>query len=354
MAITAETQAGIRTGRRRLSAREDLSTVLFSAWLIGGLFVDGWAHNNNKPESFFTPWHGLFYSGFAATAIWMWSRYRRHGGVPVGYGLGFIGILAFAIGGLADMAWHLAFGVEVDLEALLSPSHLVLFVSALLVVSSPLRAAWADAGDPAPPLRAFLPALLSTTIFTATIAFFFMYFSAFLTNAATGGPYLFIVERVEPDIGGWLAEELQLEGFASILLTTVILLAPTLALLRRWRVPSGSFTLLFTIVVVLESALVGFQLGATVLAGVVAGFAADLLARSLQPSRSPTTVLRVVGFAVPVVLWLSYFAVLATFYSVGWSAELWSGITMMSALAGLGLATLMTTDSAEATPAPPT
>jgi hypothetical protein len=34
--------------------------------------------------------------------------------------------------------------------------------------------------------------------------------------------------------------------------------------------------------------------------------------------------------------------VLATFYSVGWSVELWSGITVMSGLAGLGLATLMT------------
>ena len=54
--------------------------------------------------------------------------------------------------------------------------------------------------------------------------------------------------------------------------------------------------------------------------------------------------LRVVGFAVPVVLWLAYFAVLAAFYSVGWSAELWSGITVMSGLAGLGLATLMTLD----------
>jgi len=51
-------------------------------------------------------------------------------------------------------------------------------------------------------------------------------------------------------------------------------------------------------------------------------------------------VLRVVGFAVPVVLWLTYFAVLAAFYSVAWSIEMWSGITVMSGLAGLGLAVL--------------
>jgi hypothetical protein len=92
----------------------------------------------------------------------------------------------------------------------------------------------------------------------------------------------------------------------------------------------------------MDCALLGFEMPETILAGVVAGLAGDMLAGSLQPSRSPATVLRIVGFAVPVVLWLTYFAVLATFYSVGWSVELWSGITVMSGLAGLGLAVLMT------------
>ena len=42
--------------------------MVFATWLIVGIFVDGWAHNNDKPETFFTPWHALFYSGFLATA----------------------------------------------------------------------------------------------------------------------------------------------------------------------------------------------------------------------------------------------------------------------------------------------
>ncbi len=336
MAIRAPAPARSRAERPRLSAKEDLLTVAFGAWLIGGLFIDGWAHNNAKPESFFTPWHGIFYSGFAATAWWMLSRYRRHGAVPVGYGWGFAGLALFAAGGGADMAWHLAFGVEIGIEALLSPTHLVLFVSGLLVVSSPLRAAWSDAEQRSLPL----PALLSTTTVTATVAFFFMHLSPFLTNAMTAEPYRFAggIDRG----GGWLADELQLEGFAAVLLTTLILLGPTLLLLRRWRLAAGALTLLFSVVVVLDCALTGFEMGETVLAGVVAGVTADLLAQALQPSRPPATVLRVVGFIVPVVLWLTYFAVLATFYSVGWSVELWAGITVMSGLAGLGLAVLMT------------
>ena len=310
--------------------------MLFSAWLIGGIFVDGWAHNNDKPESFFTPWHGLFYSGFVATAAWMVSRYQRHGRIPVGYGWGFAGLALFGAGGAGDMVWHMAFGVEVDLEALLSPTHLVLFLSGILIVTSPLRAAWSDAGQRSLPL----PALLSTTILTATVMFFHMHLSPFLTDAMQAEPYRFAgtLDRG----GGWLADELQLEGFSAILITTLILIAPTLLLLRRWRLPAGSLTLLFGVVVAMDSALLGFEMQETIAAGVVAGIAGDLLVRALQPTRPPTTVLRIVGFAVPVVLWLTYFAVLAAFYSVGWSVELWSGITVMSGLAGLGLAVLMT------------
>ncbi|HEV2906854.1 MAG TPA: hypothetical protein VGZ50_06030, partial [Actinomycetota bacterium] len=34
-------------GRKpRTSRREDLITALLSAWLVIGLFIDGWAHNN--------------------------------------------------------------------------------------------------------------------------------------------------------------------------------------------------------------------------------------------------------------------------------------------------------------------
>ncbi|HEX8771630.1 MAG TPA: hypothetical protein VF711_12760, partial [Acidimicrobiales bacterium] len=116
-----------RVNRPTATRREHLLTIAFAAWLSIGIFVDGWAHNNQKPESFFTPWHALFYSGFAATAIWMLRmvEIRRTEGstvftaVPVGYGLGLVGVAVFAVGGAFDMAWHELFGIEVDLEALL-------------------------------------------------------------------------------------------------------------------------------------------------------------------------------------------------------------------------------------------
>lgn len=317
--------------------------MAFTGWLILGLFVDGWAHNNDQPETFFTPWHGLLYSGFLATAVWMGSRYLRHGRAPVGYGLGLVGVVGFAAGGAFDMVWHMVFGVEVDLEALLSPSHLLLFSSALLILTSPLRAAWSDPDHRESELRTFLPPLLSATLVTAGVAFFVMPFSPFLSGAATKAPYELIDRAVSPGLAEWFTEEVQLEGFASVLITTVVLMAPTLLLLRRWRLPFGSLTVLFTTVIGLVSATEGFEMGETALAGVTAGLGADLLVRVLQRrGASSVATLRVVGGVVPAVLWLAYFGLLAAFYSVGWSVELWAGITSMAALAGLGLAVLMT------------
>src|SRR6266542_6356168 len=112
---------------RRMSWAEDLVTLVLAAWLIGGLFLDGWAHNTRPQlETFFTPWHAAFYSGFAATAAWMgwlvWTRHRAAGGswraaVPAGYGLGLAGLALFVVSGLGDMTWHLVFGIEQDITA---------------------------------------------------------------------------------------------------------------------------------------------------------------------------------------------------------------------------------------------
>lgn len=305
----------------RLSPREDLLTVAFTGWLILGLFVDGWAHNNDQPETFFTPWHGLLYSGFLATAVWMGSRYLRHGRAPAGYGLGLVGVVGFALGGAFDMIWHVIFGVEVDLEALLSPSHLLLFSSALLILTSPLRAAWSDPAHRHLSLRTFFPPLLSATLVTAGVAFFVMPFSPFLSGAATKAPYEVISRSVAPGgIAEWFTEEVQLEGFAAILITTVVLMAPALLLLRRWELPFGSLTVLFGTVVTLVSATEGFEMGETALAGLIAGVGGDLLVRLLQRrATSPVATLRLVGGIVPAVLWLAYFGLLAP--STAWAGR---------------------------------
>src|SRR5215472_7800726 len=52
------------------SLRFDWIMVAVSVWWLGGLFIDGWAHSNiPQLETFFTPWHAVFYSGYLAVAF---------------------------------------------------------------------------------------------------------------------------------------------------------------------------------------------------------------------------------------------------------------------------------------------
>jgi hypothetical protein len=85
-------------------------------------------------RGFFTPWHAVLYSGFVAVAGWLvamvWRRRGRGRPIwtwaPAGYGLGLLAVGVFAVGGVCDLLWHLAFGIEQGIEAELSPTHLVL------------------------------------------------------------------------------------------------------------------------------------------------------------------------------------------------------------------------------------
>lgn len=337
--------------------------MVFASWQLVGIYVDGWAHTNDKPETFFTPWHALFYSGFLATALWMtWMVQRRRAAgagslaaaVPVGYGLGLLGVAMFAVGGMFDLVWHSIFGIEVDLEALLSPSHLVLFAGGLLLGTSPMRSAWHDAGSRAPDFRAFLPVVLSTTVFTASMAFLFVYFSPFFTDAMTDGPYDFArFSGADQDLASRLAEAVRLEGYAAILLTTIILLGPALWLIRRWTVPFGTFAFVFGAVGALSASIETFDIGPSCLAPLLGGLVADVLYRRIRPRPERPWAVRAWAGAVPVAIWLAYFALLATYRSVGWSVELWAGATVMSGLVGFGLAVLATPPPLPTEVAPP-
>src|SRR2546427_9735313 len=61
------------------SLRFDWLMVVVSVWWLGGLFIDGWAHSNlPQLETFFTPWHAVFYSGFLAVAITLLVKIVRN------------------------------------------------------------------------------------------------------------------------------------------------------------------------------------------------------------------------------------------------------------------------------------
>ena len=144
-----------------------------STLLLGGLYLDLWAHAHGRTDNtFFTPWHAVLYAAMAVVGIFLGAtalRSRQRGAawrqtLPPGYGLSLIGVGLFAVGGVADLIWHVIFGVEFSVDALLSPTHLVLALAGVLIVAGPLRAAWRNPGRASQRWLAKVPAVLSLAL----------------------------------------------------------------------------------------------------------------------------------------------------------------------------------------------
>ena len=333
---TRAQSAGRVAVESRASRRQDAVTVAIGLWLIGGLFSDGWAHHNvPELEGFFTLWHGVLYFGLLLAGAWFsWlgrvggRRWYRH--VPTGYGWGVVGIGVFAAGGLADMAWHLAFGVEAGIDALLSPSHLVLFTGGLLILTSAVRSRW-GAGDIASPV-----AMGALALVTALVSFFLLYVSEFTANAPT------IAFRALPEgHPEHTASELPATaGLGGFLITTALLVVPLVWTWQRGRAPRGLLTTLVALtswlaaaVVDLDRAAVFGAAGAT-LGAIVGEFALDWLENRHLPRR-----LRVPALAAAAIIptWTLHMASLAVGVGLAWPVELWSGAVIVSGLAAAAL-----------------
>jgi len=307
-----------------------------SGWLVGGFLLDVWAHHSlpATQETFFTPWHGVLYSGFLAVAAFLVGSFVREiargraprEALPAGYGASLAGVGIFFAGGIGDVAWHLLFGIEVDVEALLSPSHLALILGAGLIVSGPLRSAWGKG-------EVGLPAVLSLGYTMLAVAFVTEVGSPFATPwAATGvqtvEPWAGVSSRTEPAATG------QALGVVGILLQTAVLMGFVLPAVQRWglSLPFGSITLVFAFAA--TTALTHGQYWLVPVA-LAAGFFADLLLRALEPSAGRAMDFRIFAFAVPVVLYSLYFLALALVGGVWWTAELWAGSILVAG--GIGL-----------------
>lgn len=303
-------------------------TVIFS-WPLIGAYSDAWAHVHTTIETFFTPWHGILYSGFIAAAITMFAvpviNMRR--GLPwqralsVGYGLSFVGVLTIFVGGPGDLLWHTAFGFEQELDAAFSPTHLLVAVAIGLIVSGPLRAAWHRDNGRAPGFGALLPGLISLAFTLSTITLITQFAHPFFYTWAAVG---------EQTVSANTARML---GALDILFQTGVLMGVLLVALRRWALPFGALTLVFT----LNAVALGFMHDRFYLipGAVLTGLAADVLIRYLRPSVANTLALRLFAFAAPVMFQLLYFGALSLHDGVWWSIHMWLGVTAWSGVAGL-------------------
>ena len=343
--------AATAVGGRAFSLwREDLIAGLCGTTMVFGLFLDGWNHinlQNGALGSFFTPWHAALYAGFTATATWVMTRnphlYLRDRapkpelhvllGIPLRYPFAVAGIAVATVGMIGDAIWHSVSGEETGVARVIAPFHLLLFAGAGGLLAAPLRSAWhAPERYPArATFRTILPPLISLTLLTALGSFMFQWLSAFLNWTPS-----LTLDRLPPDLAAreTVQGTVEFADAARVIMTNLLLMAPVLLALRRWRLPFGSVTFLFTSVAVMMTGLAEYRLGWTIVAAAAGGLVADVLIRYLDPSPARPATYRVIAVATPLALWLVYFVVLLSAYDIGWPGDLWLGTTGLAGLTG--------------------
>jgi hypothetical protein len=314
--------------------RTDLITGVLALWMTLGSYVDGWAHTHliDSLESFFTPWHGLLYSGWLASAAWIYVNRDRPG-----YRLGLIGAVGFGMGGAFDLIWHTLFGIEATAVALISPPHLWLLASHLLIISTPLRAAWMSDLPRKLEWRRFAPIALSVLGIVMALSFMLMYETPFndwlpSDRFERGGFAPASLERVA-----------QKSGLAVFFVSTMLYVGPLLALLKRWRPPFGTATLAIGVPAVGLMLIDPLLLGAPTLAlsGIGMGFLADLLIAAFDPSPERPRALLAFGAISPIPLAGLSLLAIAVEWGLGWGINLVTGSLVLTALTGLGLALMI-------------
>ncbi|HEY3993140.1 MAG TPA: hypothetical protein VGM01_09705 [Ktedonobacteraceae bacterium] len=341
------------------SLRFDWIMVVVSVWWLGGLFIDGWAHSNiPQLETFFTPWHAVFYSGYLAVATTLivkglqnlrrvavstdgttpslvtlvrqslpGNRWLKV--VPNGYGLSVLGLAVFGVSGIGDLTWHVIFGIERSTEALLSPTHLGLALGVGLALSGPLRAAWRRSKGIAS-WRQLGPAILSLTFIFSLLTFFTSYASPLIS------PWPIINNSSSPT-----------RGITEILLSTGLTMSFVLLALRRWRLPFGTFAFIFGVNGALMAAFHPIAIVVSLPTALLGGLAADILYRLLQPELAQPASVRLFAFLVPMMLYILYFIDLAIVgpivFNGGilWSTPFWAGTPVIAGITGFLLSYVM-------------
>lgn len=325
-------------GRRVAGLRFDRLITVFICWFLGGLFLDAWAHAHSLVDStFFTPWHAVLYAGYAACAVVLTVAVftnRRRGYawrqvIPDGYEISVLGVPLFACAGVGDLTWHTLFGFEVGIEPLLSPTHLLLALGGLQIMSGPFRAAWTRAeAEPGQRWATLFPAIISLTAMLSLFTFF------------TSFAHPFVQTGLLTD--AWVSDAEKSRGAAAVLLQAAILMGIILLALRRWRLPVGTLTLVLTLNIALMSVFGQANQYQLIPLALLSGIIADALLWYLKPSISRPAALRFFAFTVPVVFYLDYFVpIMIQHNGIGWSIHLWLGSTVMAGIVGLLLSYLL-------------
>lgn len=304
--------------------------VMLSLLLTVGILMDVWSHIEFGPDqSIFNEYHLLFYGSMTAIMVLLGGltlNNLRNGyplaiALPQGYGLGFLAVLLFGISGVIDLSSHAIFGFESDIEALTSPTHLLLFINWFLILFAPVQAARARAqttGQSAT-LRQSLPKLLAYGCMMACINIPLMNFFPMGSS-----PYMLQEMRPANDYFG-----LSL-GISGTLLQTMITVAFILWLAREFRMPRGGFTVAFGFYGLFVTILEPDQLPVLMFGGL--GILLDIAYQWLKPDATRRTQFILFALIASTAMWVMAYGVMAMLNG-GMNAFYYSGYNLYGSVA---------------------
>ena len=317
----------------------DRGAAILGLVVVASVYSDGWAHLNiGGLDTFFSPWHAALYGSFTALAVLLGTatmvarlRGARWGrAVPAGYAAGIAGVAVFAAGGVLDMLWHVAFGIEVGIDALVSPTHLLLLVGGVLLLSSPFRSV---SRRSEPRIALAWPAVLSMTAVTALGGFFLSYVSVFVDPAAR----LALTSIPEGAPGHNEAEIPAAAGLAAYLVTTALLVVSALWLRGHGRLGPGALPALVAGAAFGGAALTRFEFLWPAVGAVAGAAVADSALRWSERRWGPGQDLSRMGALLPAGVWSGQLVGLAAAGLLAWPVQMWLGTIALATLGGLAV-----------------
>ncbi|HYZ16156.1 MAG TPA: hypothetical protein VE591_07125 [Candidatus Acidoferrum sp.] len=328
----------------------DLLIGIVGLWLAAGFLWDSWAHMHVAVETFFTPYHAIFYAAMLAgaailvlTALRNRARgFRGRNLFPTAYQLPLLGVPIFFLGGIGDLIWHTIFGIEDRIDAVTSPTHLVIGFGVLLVMSGPMRSALEARGE-LRSLRDYLPLIFALATWLEFIHLGTAY--AFDPSAARAdAPPNDILYSPDYFTNVTLVLYKTGSGVVVVMLQSAILMIFALWLVSRFALPAGALTLLFVLGNGMIAAAITNDtplLATYLVMSLAAGIVADAIVARFRPSPSRLVALRLFGLIVPVVYYLTYFAVTLAWGGTWWDWNLMLGALVWSGCFGVGLSLLV-------------
>jgi hypothetical protein len=323
----------------------DYAVGICCVWIVAGFFLDAWAHGHVPIESFFTPYHAVFYSGMLVliTVVGAFGLRNRLRGfpwkecIPQPYRIAVLGFPILLVAGFGDYLWHLLLGLEIGVDALLSPTHQALGLGMFFLASGPIRSVLANR-DSSANLARQLPLLLGLIAWYGLVHF--------------GTAYAFDPGASRADAPPSIAfSEQYLTALAfgyykiSIGVLVVIFQAALTAGFALWSVSSirtkpGFFTLLYPCANAMAAAPFTNQtplLEVTLAASFATGICADLIAARFDPSLQRRRPYRWFAVLVPMIYTAAFLVATEICGGVWWDWNVALGAWLWSGVAGLGL-----------------